>query len=265
MIRFVTGDLFLSDAYALVNAVNCEGVMGKGIAYQFKRRYPDNFEAYRKACSDGRLRPGNLFASKESGKLIINFPTKDKWRNPSRISYIDEGLSALADLIRNEAIPSVAIPPLGAGNGGLVWRDVRKLMKERLYSVSDRADISIYEPSKASGTREACEPRLGVSGLVLLEIMSQLRAPVNKERVKKVCRLLNFTFEGDDFDRAYAGVQAFKRFHHIRSASEARDILYRQIVSDSVERTLKRLFPAISDAVQSVNLEKERRFHGFQT
>lgn len=135
MISFVTGDLFDSDAYALVNAVNCEGVMGKGIAYQFKSRFPRNFEAYREACASGFLRPGRLFPFEEGGKLIINFPTKDKWRNSSEMKYIDWGLSALSGFLNSNRIPSVAIPPLGAGNGGLIWRDVRRLMEERLYSV----------------------------------------------------------------------------------------------------------------------------------
>lgn len=256
MIRFVTGDLFLSDAYALVNAVNCEGIMGKGIAYQFKQLYPYNFKAYRDVCESGFLRPGKLFVCKDSDKLIINFPTKDKWRNSSKISYIDNGLSALSDLIRDKRIPSVAIPPLGAGNGGLVWRDVRKLMEERLYSVSERCAISIYEPSERFGTRETSEPCLGVSGLVLLEIMSGLSEPVAKEKVRKACRLMNFAFKGNDFDRAYGQVQAFRRFHGSRSVSELRDILYRRIVSESVERTLRKLSPIIQETVRRVNKEE---------
>ena len=257
MIRYVMGDLFDSDAYALVNAVNCEGVMGKGIAYQFKQLYPYNFKAYSDACKSGQLRPGKLFVFQEGGKLIINFPTKDKWRNSSEMSYIGEGLDALSSLIRGMRIPSVAIPPLGAGNGGLVWRDVRKLIEERLYSVSNLCQITVYEPSKIAGQRGVQEPRLGVSGLVLLEIMSRLRAPVNKERVKKACRLVNFAFDNDDFDRAYNGAQAFKRFHHAKTNAEARDILYRRIVSDSVERTLRKLSPAILKAVERVNSGKE--------
>ena len=256
MIRFVTGNLFDSDAYALVNAVNCEGVMGKGIAYQFKRRYPRNFEAYREACVSGFLRPGKLFSCEEGGKLIVNFPTKDKWRNSSEMSYIHDGLMELSDLIKNRRIPSVAIPPLGAGNGGLVWRDVRRLMEERLYSVSAHCAISIYEPSEKSGERPVSEPRLGVSGLVMLEIMARLGPLASKERVKRVCRKISFAFEGGDFDRAYRSVQAFKSFHGVRSNSQARDLLYRRIVSDSVERTMKKLSPAIISAVERVNSGK---------
>lgn len=261
MIRYVTGDLFNSDAYALVNAVNCEGVMGKGIAYQFKSRYPHNFEAYREACKSGFLRPGKLFSYEEGGKLIINFPTKDKWRNASEMSYIRDGLSELADLIRDKRISSVAIPPLGAGNGGLVWRDVRRLMEERLYSVSENRRITVYEPSAQSGKNAAIEPKLGVSGLVMLEIMARLGPPASKERLKRVCRKINFAFEGGDFDRAYGGVQAFKSFHGVRSNSQARDLLYRRIVSDSVERTMKKLSPAIISAVERVNSGKAEQ-HG---
>ena len=257
MIRYVTGDLFDSDAYALVNAVNCEGVMGKGIAYQFKQRYPYNFKVYREACESGILRPGGLLTCEEGDKLIINFPTKDKWRNPSEMYYIREGLGKLSDLIINRRISSIAIPPLGAGNGGLVWKDVRRLMEERLYYASENCLISVYEPSTQSGKNEVSEPWVSVSGLVLLEIMARLQKPVSEERVRRACRYMNFASNNGDFNRAYNGVQSFKRFHRLKSNAVARDILYRRIVSDSVERTLRKLSPAISEAVRRVNSEKE--------
>ena len=101
MFFYTTGDLLQSDAEALVNTVNCEGYMGKGIAYQFKLKFPNNNKDYVKACKNGTLRPGKLHVYKESEKIIINFLTKDKWREKSRMEYIEDGLDALVLLIKN--------------------------------------------------------------------------------------------------------------------------------------------------------------------
>lgn len=251
MIRFVTGDLFDSDAYALVNAVNCEGVMGKGIAYQFKERFPFNCRAYQNACATGFVRSGQLYAYEENGKLIISFPTKDKWREPSRMSYIDAGLSSLVTMIQHGGIPSVAIPPLGAGNGGLVWRDVRELMEKRLYSVSQSVDIEIYEPSEAAG-RGGRGPRLGVSALVLMDIEERL-GTIDKRRVKEAFDAMNkvlpkhkrFVIRDESFDSVYGRVEEFKRYHHISSLPEAKRLLFRTIISGNVVRKMNELTPAI--------------------
>lgn len=128
VITYGTGDLLQADAEALVNTVNCVGVMGKGIALQFKRRYPDMFTAYEKACRRHEVTIGNMFVV-ETGQLqgpryIINFPTKKHWRPPSSLAYVDAGLVDLVDVLRKCDIKSVAIPPLGVGNGGLDWADV---------------------------------------------------------------------------------------------------------------------------------------------
>lgn len=128
MITYGTGDHLQADAQALVNTVNCVGVMGKGIALQFKRRYPDTFIDYEKACKRGDVAIGSMFVT-ETGQLygpqyIINFPTKKHWRAPSQLSYIDAGLTDLIRVLRERHITSIAIPPLGAGNGGLSWQDV---------------------------------------------------------------------------------------------------------------------------------------------
>lgn len=250
MIRFVTGNLFDSDAYALVNAVNCEGVMGKGIAYQFKERYPYNFMEYWDACDNGVLKPGKLISCEEGGKLIINFPTKDKWREPSRMSHIDAGLSTLVALIRDGGILSVAIPPLGAGNGGLIWGDVRELMEKRLYSVSKNVDIEIYEPSEAAAGRVESGPRLGVSALVLMDIEKRL-GTTDKRRIKEAFDAMNrvlpkpFVIRDGSFDSVYERVEEFKRYHHISSMGDAKHLLFRTIVSGNVVRKMNELTPAI--------------------
>ena len=148
MIIYTTGDLLESSASALVNTVNCEGYMGKGIAYQFKLRYPNNNKDYIEACKTGKLTVGKLHYFNEDGKLIINFPTKDRWRANSKMQYIEDGLDELINLINDKDIKSIAIPPLGSGNGGLIWADVKVLIEQKLSVISKDVQIYIYEPSK---------------------------------------------------------------------------------------------------------------------
>lgn len=127
--EFKAGDLFAEPVDAIVNTVNCVGVMGKGLALEFKRRYPGNFEAYRAACQAGQVRPGRVFVYRASGigmpRFIINFPTKTHWRGRSRLEWIDDGLADLSRVIREEGIRSIAVPALGCDLGGLDWQDVR--------------------------------------------------------------------------------------------------------------------------------------------
>src|SRR4029078_4298450 len=123
MIEYKTGDILSEDAEALVNTVNCVGVMGRGVALQFKNAWPDNFRSYAAACSRNEVQPGRMFVfdTGRSGnpRYIINFPTKRHWRGKSRLEDIEAGLDALVAEIRTRKIQSVAIPPLGAGLGGL--------------------------------------------------------------------------------------------------------------------------------------------------
>lgn len=133
MIVESTGNLLLDDAQALVNTVNTVGVMGKGLALQFKRAFPANFDAYVQACRDGRVRPGRIFATQFGDhRWILNFPTKRHWREPSQLEDIHSGLDALVRVIVELNLTSVALPPLGCGNGGLDWATVRPLIIEKL-------------------------------------------------------------------------------------------------------------------------------------
>ncbi|MBD1394226.1 macro domain-containing protein [Mucilaginibacter sp. ZB1P21] len=150
--KFVTGDLLKSEAEALVNTVNTVGVMGKGIALQFKEAFPYNNKVYMEACKNKALAPGVLLPVWDSNllygkKLIINFPTKTHWRQPSRYEYIRSGLSALKELIVRENIKSIAIPPLGAGNGGLDWKEVRDIIVNALKDFP--VEIQLFEPNAA--------------------------------------------------------------------------------------------------------------------
>ena len=138
-------------AEALVNTVNTVGVMGKGIALQFKEAFLQNNKVYIEACKNKELQPGKLLAVWDSNlllgrKLIINFPTKTHWRQPSKYEYIEKGLVALKDLIEKENIKSIALPPLGCGNGGLDWNLVRPLIVQYLQDLA--IDVYVYEPNE---------------------------------------------------------------------------------------------------------------------
>lgn len=149
MIKFLQGDLLQSNAEALVNTVNTVGVMGKGIALQFKNQYPKNYKIYKEACKKGELKVGEVLVVKDGDilceKYIVNFPTKSHWRSSSKLSYIREGLAALKESIREYNIKSVAIPPLGCGNGGLDWNIVKPMIIDALGEVD--IDIFVYEPN----------------------------------------------------------------------------------------------------------------------
>lgn len=149
MVQLVDGNLLDSPANALVNSVNNEGVMGKGIALQFKKRFPAMFEAYCFACQAGDVKPGKMhfFALGEAcqPRFIINFPTKRDWRSPSRLEDIESGLHALAQEIYQREIRSVAIPALGCGNGGLGWDEVYQLIQGVLGRL-DGVRVLVYQP-----------------------------------------------------------------------------------------------------------------------
>lgn len=156
-IEIRTGDIFKADADAIVNTVNCVGIMGRGIALQFKNAYPANFKAYKAACDAKQVQPGRMFVF-ETGKFtprfIINFPTKRHWKGKSRIEDIEAGLVALAQEISDRGIKSVAIPPLGAGLGGLEWDDVLRRIKAALQDIAG-VDVIIYEPKGSPDTIRA--------------------------------------------------------------------------------------------------------------
>lgn len=143
------GDLLSDDSEALVNTVNTVGVMGKGVALQFRKAFPDNYRAYRRACERHEVKPGNMFVFGtgriEGPRLLINFPTKEHWRGKARMEYIDTGLTDLVRVLRLHNVRSVAIPPLGCGNGGLRWDDVRPRIEAALGSLKN-VRVTLYGP-----------------------------------------------------------------------------------------------------------------------
>src|SRR3989304_9130636 len=145
MITYVIGNLFESPARVLVNTVNTVGVMGKGIAKDFKAIYPEMFRSYQKLCETGKFKIGTLWLYKTSNKWVLNFPTKTTWRQPSRVDYIETGLKAFVRGYARNGITSIAFPPLGCGNGELDWdRQVRPLMAKYLHKLPIDTLVHLY-------------------------------------------------------------------------------------------------------------------------
>ncbi|HEY0088449.1 MAG TPA: macro domain-containing protein [Candidatus Lokiarchaeia archaeon] len=141
MINLISGNIFENSAEALVNPVNCVGVMGKGLALEFKKRFPKNFEYYRKTCFEPLgLVIGDLLLFKENEKWIVNFPTKIHWKDPSKIEYIQKGLKTLLQIVEEDRLKAIAIPPLGCGLGGLNWNDVKK----EIYEVFEKENVEVF-------------------------------------------------------------------------------------------------------------------------
>jgi O-acetyl-ADP-ribose deacetylase (regulator of RNase III) len=176
MITFTEGNLLEADAEALVNTVNTVGVMGKGVALMFKEAFPENFKAYERACRAKQVRLGEMFVTEREDllgpKWIINFPTKAHWKYPSQINWIRDGLTDLVRVIQEKNIRSIAIPPLGSGNGGLNWTEVRPLIEKTLGFLED-VNVIVYEPTakyqnvaKRAGVEELTAPRALIAEMV---------------------------------------------------------------------------------------------------
>lgn len=151
MINFTQGNLLDADVEALVNTVNTVGVMGKGIALMFKEAFPENFKSYQEACKKKELQAGQLFITEQrqllGPKWIVNFATKGHWRNPSRVEWIQNGLAELRQFVVENDVRSIALPPLGSGNGGLDWDMIRQLIVEALGPL-DRVQVLVFEPTQ---------------------------------------------------------------------------------------------------------------------
>lgn len=176
MITYTTGNLLDAKVEALVNTVNTVGIMGKGIALMFKEAFPDNFKAYAAACENGDVKTGRVFLTTRDQfigpKWIINFPTKEHWRSPSKIEWIEEGLNDLKRVIEEKKIRSIALPPLGSGNGGLDWSQVRPKIEAALSELRD-VEVVVYEPThkyqnvaKRSGVEKLTPARALIAELV---------------------------------------------------------------------------------------------------
>lgn len=174
-----SGDLLKDSSEAIVNTVNCVGVMGKGIALQFKQRWPENFKAYADACKHKQLKPGRVFIYDmgrwEEPRYIINFPTKTHWRGDSKIEYIESGLRDLIAQVQHLGIKSVALPPLGCGNGGLEWSKVKPMIFDAFKEHPD-IQVNLFEPKGAPSPKDMViqtkKPNMTAVRAALVKVMS---------------------------------------------------------------------------------------------
>jgi O-acetyl-ADP-ribose deacetylase (regulator of RNase III) len=199
-VEIANGDLLEQRVDAIVNTVNTVGVMGKGIALQFKRKWPANFKAYEAACKRGEVVPCKMFVF-DNGQLaepkfIINFPTKRHWRQPSKLADIECGLEDLVKQIKTLRIRSIALPPLGCGNGGLEWSQVRPLIEKAFASVPD-VEARLFEPSDAKSVRElvpeAERPAMTAGRAAVVKVLSiyrQMLYPLSQIEVQKLAYFL---------------------------------------------------------------------------
>jgi O-acetyl-ADP-ribose deacetylase (regulator of RNase III) len=215
MIEYKEGNLLESEAEALVNTVNCVGVMGKGIALQFKQAFPDNFKKYEKACKNSLVTPGQMFVvpteSIFNPQYIINFPTKRHWKGKSNIEDIKSGLIAFIKTIHKYEIKSVAIPPLGCGNGGLDWNEVKPLIEAAAMQVPD-VQFMVYPPAGSPapdkmrvGTEK---PKLTRSRALLIMLMNLYAGPGYQLSMLEIQKLAYFLQEsGEDLRLRFVSAQ----------------------------------------------------------
>ncbi len=279
MITYTTGDMFKSGADCLINTVNCEGFMGKGIAYQFKLNYPENNKAYIKACSNGTLHIGSLHYFNEDNKTIINFPTKNKWREKSRLDYIDKGLDELIRLLPNLKVSVIAMPPLGCGNGGLIWSDVKDLIERKLKNCDKNLRFIVFEPSSSYKQIAKEPPQLSASSLILMQIKMRSNK-FNSIRLQKVAFFTNLYLKDDyfKFDKYKFGpyahsidiisrnIREYQNYYNLKNTLDTYEMAYKVLCSDSTKKTLERIQPAIEKATTYVNnIKSDKDLEGIAT
>ncbi len=260
-IEYATGDILKCDADALVNTVNCVGVMGRGIALQFKRAFADNFAAYAAACKRREVVPGRMFVFATgrlvSPKFIVNFPTKRHWRDKSRLEDIETGLEALATEIRDRRIRSIAVPPLGSGLGGLHWPDVRERIERALGQLPE-VRVIVFAPQGAPAavamSRNDDVPRMTPGRAVLVELMHRYVGGLLDPSVSllEVHKLMYFMQEAGEplklkFAKAPYGPYA-ENLRHVLHAIEGHLIAGYADGGDAPDKELEVLPGALADA-----------------
>ena len=287
MIEYKTGDLLTEDAEAIVNTVNCVGVMGRGIALQFKKAWPENFKAYAEACKQKEVGPGKMFVY-ELGELtnpryIINFPTKRHWRGKSRMEDIETGLEDLLRVIQEKNIQSIALPPLGSGLGGLEWSAVRSRIEQAFSDIKDTCVI-VYEPKGAPVAEKMVRnrevPNMTTGRAALVELIDRyLRGLLDPFiSLLEVHKLMYFMQEAGEplrlqYEKAPYGPYA-KNLRHVLNAIEGHMISGYADGGDDPEKPLEIVPGAIDEATKflSEHTETRERFHrvnelveGFET
>lgn len=261
MIEYKYGDILQDGSEALVNTVNCVGIMGRGIALQFKNAFPDNFKVYVAACKNEEVQPGRMlvFETKKltNPRFIINFPTKRHWRGKSRIEDIESGLIALVETIRQNNIRSIAIPPLGSGLGGLDWTVVKPLIEASLHPLTDVHAV-LYLPQGAPETDRMIHnrtvPNMTPGRAALVELMNRYLAGLLDPFVTllEVHKLLYLLQEAGEplrlkFQKGPYGPYA-ENLRHVLNAIEGHLVSGYADGGDSPNKQLKLIPGAVEDA-----------------
>ncbi len=230
MIIFTCGDILQADVEAIVNTVNCVGVMGRGIALQFRKAWPENFKAYAEACKHNEVQPGRMFVfdthQLANPRYIINFPTKRHWRGSSRIEDIEAGLIALVAMVREKNIKSIAIPPLGSGLGGLDWNQVKSSIQQAMHNLTD-VQVIIYEPyvepENDKMASHLAVPKMTPGRAVLVELIQRYLAGLLDPTVSllEVHKLMYFMQEAGEPLRLQ-----YKKGHYGPYAENLRHVLH---------------------------------------
>ena len=263
MIKFMQGDLLQQQVDAIVNTVNCVGIMGKGIALQFKNKWPNNYKAYAQACKNNQVCLGKMFVCEVGSlfepqpKFIINFPSKDHWRSKSKLADIEAGLQDLVKQINKLQIKSIAIPPLGCGLGGLNWNIVKPLMQKYLATLSN-VEIIIFEPSdKVKPSAKLIEKNLKMTIgraaiLLLLDTYRQLGdAGASKLELQKLVYFLQLL--GVDFKLQFKKYKYGPYADALRHALDNMHGSYIESAGDMlVEGEMRAVAPALESAKQFV-------------
>lgn len=275
MIEFTSGNILHADVEALVNTVNCVGIMGRGIALQFKNAYPENFAAYARACKVEEVQPGHMFVY-DTGALtnpryIINFPTKRHWKGKSRMEDIEAGLEDLERVIRRKGIRSIAIPPLGAGLGGLDWGEVRPRIEHAMASLAD-VQILVYEPNGAPESDKMVHkrevPKMTAGRAALVELVSRYLKGLLDPTVSllEVHKLMYFMQEAGEplrlkFQKAHYGPYA-ENLRHVMTAIEGHFLAGYADGGDDPEKELALVPGAEEEAARflSESSDTRRRF-----
>ena len=272
MIEYTSGNILNDPAEAIVNTVNCVGIMGRGIALQFKKAWPENFKAYEAACKRGEVQPGRMFVF-ETGRLmppryIINFPTKRHWRGKSRIEDIEAGLAALAEIIQERRIHSIALPPLGCGLGGLDWEDVRARIEHTLANLPG-VQVRVYEPKgtpAADSMRHVHDvPRMTAGRAALVGLMRRYLAGLLDPSISllEVHKLMYFMQETGEplrlkYVKAPYGPYA-ENLRHVLHAVEGHLLSGYADGGDTPDKPLKLVPGAVEDADEFLERNKETR------
>ncbi len=269
MITYKTGDMLAEDAEALVNTVNCVGVIGRGIALQFKKAFPENFKSYASACKRNEVQPGRMFVS-TTGQLtnpryIVNFPTKRHWRGKSRVEDIDAGLVALTKEIKARNIRSIAVPPLGSGLGGLDWSEVRPRIEAALGKIPG-LKVVVFEPGGAPEVTRSTEiPKMTPGRAALVGLMDRYIGGLLDPFVTllEVHKLMYFMQAANEplrlrFTKGRYGPYA-ENLRHVLNAIESHLVSGYADGGDAPDKQLQLVPGALEDALSFLNDQTETK------